>query len=68
VTAFLFLTGEGIMSKEQMDNFEDWWELEGSRMKVEPGENLYDSELPYRVAKAVWMELSDKKDSKETAQ
>jgi len=42
------------MSKEQMDNFEDWWELKGSRMKVESGETLYDSELPYRVAKALW--------------
>ena len=35
-------------------NFEDWWELKGSLMKKEPGENTGDSELPFRVAKAAW--------------
>ena len=34
--------------------FEDWWELVGSKMKNEPGENINDTELPLRVAIAAW--------------
>jgi len=36
------------------EDFEDWWDLIGSNMKNEPGENIYDTELPLRVAIAAW--------------
>ena len=36
------------------DNFEDWWEIKGSKMKNEPGENINDTELPLRIAIAAW--------------
>lgn len=38
----------------KMTPFEDWWETNGSNLKNEPGENINDTELPFRVAKAAW--------------
>lgn len=40
--------------KKQISPFEDWWELVGSKMKNEPGENINDTELPLRIAMAAW--------------
>ena len=42
-------------------NFEDWWELKGQHLKNEPGENIGDTELPFRVAREAWMYLKQKK-------
>ena len=46
-----------------MTEREDWWELEGSRMKNEPGENINDTELPFRVAMATWAACLKSKES-----
>jgi len=46
----------GLYAEEQMCQlFDDWWELVGSKMKNEPGENIGDTELPLRVARAAWI-------------
>ena len=38
----------------KMTPFENWWELVGSKMKNEPGENIHDTYLPFRIAKRAW--------------
>lgn len=37
-----------------MSPVEDWWELVGSKIKNQPGENIHDTYLPFRIAKMAW--------------